>query len=611
MNKRSLIALLPALLLLACKEEKEPVGPPTAVITPYALLNASAHAPASHAGAEERSVLTFIGGSYVQTPRSATEMDMPVYPRFIKTTDGRWLLFYHNGSYDASTGKNSWAGSYCWYAESTDLLNWSNPRSIFPIQRSVQSEYDDVISRYYAGVHPVRLADGRLMAVASYRGSKDMRHRTRDNGLAVRFSSDEGKTWTQERRICVGTNWEPRPLVLSSGRVLIYYTDSRPYVEGVWESALVSSGVSYIYSDDNGATWKPDDPFTDHLPAFRQLRDEKNGVKLYTDQMPGVIELAGGKQLVGTGESNMASGSSSTTDYWVSLARSDKNGDWGPADPDPSGELPAGRQDWEKKFTKGAGPQVEQFRSGETLLTYNDNNTFYMRLGNADATLFGDQLRVFEGASPVGRGFWGSAYIDSHIALLGIGGSGGKTGLGYFLQIGRYYLNHDIDAAARIVTVDGNNKEWPATDHALFVGSASERHATLRAAVSGGKLCFLAELDAFAAEAGERVTVYLADPAGESIAVGDVYLRVSPDGELRSCRYSPGWYNAELGAEAAVAKGENCWLAEFSVPLSALPVRGGEVRVNFAVNCAGDGEQAVRPVSSTETKNWCKIKFDE
>ena len=96
--------------------------------------------------------------------------------------------------------------------------------------------------------------------VSEYRGLTDFRHRVKDNGLAIKTSSDEGKSWTMEKRINVGTCWEPRPLVLPSGRVIIYYTDSCPYIEGVWSSPVISSGVSYIYSDDNGKTWKPDKP---------------------------------------------------------------------------------------------------------------------------------------------------------------------------------------------------------------------------------------------------------------------------------------------------------------------------------------------------------------
>lgn len=609
MMKRYLLPLFSVLLVTSCKEQKvDPAPVPTAVITPWEELNAGDEGVLSHAGRTETSALTLVGGSYLRTTPEMTDMEMPVYPRFIKTTDGRWLIFYHDGVYNASTQKNSWPGNYCAYAESTDLKHWTYVKQVFPKQTGVQSSaYGDVITRYYAGPHPLRLPDGRIMVVASYRGSKDMRHRTLDNGLAIRFSSDEGRTWSTEDRICVGTNWEPRPLLLSSGRIVIYYTDSRPYVEGVWSEALVSSGVSYIYSDDNGATWKPDDPHETHLPAFRQKRDRKDGVDLYTDQMPGVIELLGSRQLVGTGESNMANGNSSTSDYWVSLARSDQNGDWGQATPHPSGELPAGRQDWEKKFTKGAGPQIEQFRSGETVLTYNNNNIVYYRLGDETATVFGDETREFEGDSPKGRGFWSSAYPDGHTLVVGFGGTGGKTGLGYYLQIGRFYLNHDIRAVSREVKVDGNNAEWAKTDHALFVGSAGDMHATLRFSIHDGVLYGLAEMAASKGLAEDNVTVYFADPSKSELSVGDFYLRVTPDGTSRSCRYSPGWYNVPSASTAVSAKGGDGWLAEFSVPLSELPVTGGEVCVNFAVNDSADGLQALRDLSSFNTKNWMHI----
>ena len=595
--------------LAACNGGKEePQTPPEAIITPWNRLNASDEGAASHAGRTGGSALTLIGGSYIRTVREATDMEAPVYPRFIKTTDGRWLMFFHNGSYNTTSQSMSWAGSYCAYAESPDLVNWSYVKQIFPIQRNVQSiAYGDVINRYYAGAHPVRLSDGTLMVVASYRGSIDMRHRTKDNGLAVRFSSDEGRNWTQEMRICVGTNWEPRPLVLSSGRIVIYYTDSRPFVEGVWDDKLVSSGVSYIYSDDNGQSWKPENAHDEHLPAFRQKRDEKDGVSLYTDQMPGVIELLGKKQLVGTGESNMALGNANSTDYWVSLARSDENGDWGQASPHPSGELPAGRQDWEKKFTKGAGPQIEQFRSGETVLTYNNNNYIYFRLGDENGASFGPETRLFEGESPTGRGFWSSCLPDGHMLVAGMGGSGGKNGLGYYLQLGRFYLNHDIRAVKRNVKVDGNNSEWEESDHALFVGSAGNMHATLRCSINGDRLYFLAEMDASQGLPADYACVYFADPSAEELSEGDVYLRVSGNGELRCCRYSPGWYVADIAAEAVAASGSNCWLAECSIPLAALPVRNGELRVNFSVNDSTDGLQAIRSLSVYNTDNWMKL----
>jgi len=37
-------------------------------------------------------------------------------------------------------------------------------------------------------------------------------------------------------------------------------------------------------------------------------------------------------------------------------------------------------------------------------------------------------------------------------------------------MLSQFILNHRINAVRRNVKVDGNNKEWVNTDHALFVG---------------------------------------------------------------------------------------------------------------------------------------------
>ena len=51
------------------------------------------------------------------------------------------------------------------------------------------------------------------------------------------------------------------------------------------------------------------------------------------------------------------------------------------------------------------------------------------------------------------------------------------------VQMAQFVLNHRIDAVKRKVTIDGNNKEWANTDHALFVGSKSQAQGTLRCSI--------------------------------------------------------------------------------------------------------------------------------
>lgn len=89
---RCLSLLLLVFLAASCVKEgglEKVEGP----VTPYYLLNEGGHVPASHAGRTASSVLTPIAGTYSRTLREATQMDMPVYPRFIKTTD--WLSRFH------------------------------------------------------------------------------------------------------------------------------------------------------------------------------------------------------------------------------------------------------------------------------------------------------------------------------------------------------------------------------------------------------------------------------------------------------------------------------------------------------------------------------------
>ena len=601
MARKTELFLLLFFGLLSCGHEADdPVAVRSEGITPYHQLNQGEDVSLEHH--TSLSQLTFVGGSWTLAGREATQMDMPIYPRFIKTTDGRYLMFFHAGTAE------SWAGTYCAYAESADLVNWRYCKQIFPIQRNVQGHYDNVITRYYAGVHPLRLADGRMMAVASYRGSDDMRHKLLDNGLAIKFSSDEGASWSQEMRINVGTNWEPRPLLLPTGRIVIYYTDSRPYVEKVWNSAIISSGVSYIYSDDNGKTWLPEDALNDHPGAFRQLRDSKNGQNVYTDQMPGVICLKGSSLLVGTGESNMAPCSSSVTNYHVSLAYSGPNYDWG--SPETDGSLPADRVN---AAFKGAAPTIEQFPSGEVVLTYNNNNIFYMRTADDRARNFSDEVRFFGTEGIMGKGFWGSVLPDGHVLVAGVGGSGGASGLGYSLQIGQYYLNHDIYAAAHPVKVDGNNAEWPSSGQALFVGSRDKMHATLRASVKESRLYFLAEVENPSWSHGGSeayVSVYLTSSGAGSLAEGDICLKIAFDGTVRVSKWQNGWRNASAEVPCCIQDGSGWSLAEFSIPLSACPsAASGAFKINFGI---GDSIslQSVRPIE-TSTEKWLSLYIKE
>lgn len=616
MNKLRIIFLMLVLAVSCTKPDDNKEGVSKA-ITPYNLLNEGGHKVNSHKGATGNSILTFVGDSYVTPGKSSLELEMTVYPRFLKTNDGRYLMAYHDGIYNIESGSTTWSGRNSYLAESTDMKNWTVIKKIFPSQTNVQSMYGDkIITRSYSGTFLARMADGNIIAASAYMGNYDARHRLLDNGLAVKISKDEGRTWSMEQRLNVGMNWEPCVQVLPEnsnhpGRVIIYYTDSCPYIDAganAWKSAIISTGVSYIYSDDNGITWHPDDLLNNHLHAYRYKRDENATWKVYTDQMPGVIQLNDSKQLVGVSESNMAKCSSTVTDYWIGVHYGEKDGTWG--EPDAEAVMPK-----EKVYPfKGCAPAIHQFASGETLISYNynvdgSNNRFIIRLADETAHNFGEQIKVFEAQPAGGHGFWGESLIDNHILLAAVGGHGGSAGRGYYMQIGQYYLNHNISAASYPVKVDGSNEEWKTTDEALFVGSAGPCHATLRFSSDGTTLYGLAEVDASGSDSGDCVNVYFASREEDSLSENDRWLKVSADGFVRSSYYNgKAWYtDSETLAVAKTCKGEGFYVVEFSLSVASLPVSDGAVKVNYSCVDSKDGTQAIYPVTGTETAKWIEL----
>ena len=430
----------------------------------------------SHASAYQRSCLTMIGETSnlpdTLLYQYASGHTGVCYPRFIKAGENKWLMFYHYGN------EQTWAGNYSYFLTSPNLTDWSFGKKLFALKNSQHSPYYDsaelpeTYRRAYAGTDLCRLPDGRILAVAATRAFSKYQLRPLDNGLAIRYSSDNGVTWTDDQLVMVGTCWEPYPIVLASGRIQIYYTDAQPYYpEGnsIWAggTAVTGSGSSYIYSDDNGSSWHYEDAYGEHLHAFRQIRKTAaNGTKLYTDQMPVVVRLNDGSGLVGAMECLV----DPNNYYTISLAYTGADGDWGAVDA--NGCLPADRTN---NFVQGAAPYITQFPTGETVLVYNRNNVFYYQIGDASGRNFQGERRLLEDT-----GFWGTLKVTGpNTVLAGLGGN--KTLRS--IRVARFWLNHDIKAPRQAITLDGNGDEWTGKE-ALYAGSTGEDQVILRAATS-------------------------------------------------------------------------------------------------------------------------------
>ena len=556
----------------------------------------------SHADMLDRSVLSPIGGTEIKLGESVTKDSRPVYPRFIRTDAGDHLLFYHTGV-TTSSGGTSWAGNECQYLRSADLINWTWEKKLLSAY-AITDCAGKSNKRVYAGANMAKLANGNILLVASTRAVSNYRERNADNGLAIRISHDNGLTWDAEQIVYVGTNWEPMPVVLPSGRIHIYYTDSKKLSEGAFGTGkeVISSGTSYIWSDDNGKTWNGgSNNAAEHLLSFAQVRYEYGSQLIMTDQMPAVIALNNSNKLAAAAESFI--GGANYTSH-ISLAYTDETGSWGT--PDSRGVLPKDRND---NFILGSAPYLVQFPSGESVLAYNRNSVFYMRQGNAEARNFGDELRVFNASSS--DGFWGTLYcIDSHSMVAGIGGSGSV------MQVGQFYLNHAIKASEHAVTADGSNKDWNETDEALYICQLEKAKASLRCSKTGGYVYFAFDVADENVSENDYVSLYLSDASETSLSSTSIRLRASCKGLKDFCKYNGNtWTSANTDIEASArynattnnsSDTDKGYVVEFAIPASALPISAGKLLVNASIHDEGS-DASIVDASGTSTNKWMII----
>lgn len=542
----------------------------TLVFTPIESLNQASQVN-SHAGWTQYSSLMPISGTDVvlESDVLGTGPDYQ-YPRVVKASNGDYLLFYHPSGNGVST-----AGNRSHYLRSSDLQNWTYEKNLFK-PYSITDSQSESNTRAYAGADVVRLPDGKILAVAATRALKNYVDRIPDNGLSIRISADNGATWGDEQLILLGTVWEPFPVVLSSGRIQIYYTD--------YNAATGGTGVSYIYSDDNGATWTPGASEA-HARAFAQVWYLDGGSNpVMTDQMPAVVQLNGTNKLVGAGESKVGTGSSYA--YRISLAYSDESGSWGT--PDANGVLPSTR---DNNFCAGAAPYLIQFPSGETVLTYNLSSLSGLRyrMGDHLAGNFSEEKGLLSGTNL----FWGStALADSHRMIAAIGGNA------QCLKLGQYYLNHAITVSSRTVTLDSRTPEWETGDEAVYLCSFDASKATVRAAANAGYLFLLAEVEDADLSESDYMEMTFVNIENPTPGLTSLRIKANFRGLVQVSRYSGGWQSvsdavtvkAAYDGTATGGDTDHGYLLEVGIPLNLLPMHSGQLLMTCVlsdVNNAG------------------------
>ena len=565
-------------------------------ICPIGTLNAGSAVDDSHADALERSSIMLDYRSYRLLKQDVTGVEVSIYPRMALTPDGECQLFYHKREGTSN------AGNRTYWMTSDDLVTWK-AKGLYTEIFNITDSHGNPNVQGFAGCFPLTLENGNMISVTSTRAVRTVngisyRENKEDAGLAIKRSSDKGKTWSSEfEKIYTGNNWEPFLMQKKNGDIHCYFTDSNENLPGVWNNVYNNSGTALIVSKDNGETW------SEAKRISATLRDSKDSKYLFTNQMPSVIELPSG-ELVGAFESDKAKGGQ-PTDYYISFAYSGTDGEWDEVSATTGG--PTDRLDY---VFPGCAPYLVHFPSGENLVSYNQNSKFCMRMSSdSGAREWGSEVVAF----PESGYFWGSMMpVGTHQVFAAIGGS--SKGM----QVGKFVLNHDITATSRSVEVDGDNKDWDSSDEALFVGSKSQAQMSVRSSVSSDKVYFMFDVLDYRISSNDYVTILTAAPNAEALASGSAIRITASVAGLRSVEaYSGSEWTAVNDVEVTVRTSidgtadsskdeDNGYLIEVAVPKSLLAISDGEIKADFSLFDMAAGEEAVQPVGNP--LSWPKIK---
>ena len=592
--------------LCSCKPQK--AAPEDIVIHSINSLNAGEPVINDHAADWDKSLLEPNYRQYTEVTGDKLRIREANYPRIKKIADDRYILFYQ----DARVARN------IYYSVSSDLKEWGLGLNLFASRSITVNGESDTLC--YSTCDATVLQNGDIMAIASFRSSRNFRRTNEFNGLAMKISSDGGRTWGEEQIIYKGSNWEPQILQLPDGEIQVYFTHGGPKIQpqmeaGIPESEMVpSSGTAIIRSKDNGKTWDPyvmEPPYAAHRVS-QQYAYTKKGIQVFTDQIPCAILLNNTDTIALSMESMFVRDGEDV--LYITTAYSDDN--WAVG----LGLDEEGPADKQENMWHGAAPYLRQFPSGETVLSYNQKR-FQIRLGDSLAREFGDPLFPLNGT-----GRWGSLeLIQSHIVVGTMAYVFEDKSEQNRIMISQNVLNHRIDAPRARIRVDGDNTDWDDATDALFVGSDSQAQAAVRPAKDDDNLYFLVErLDADLSD-GDTVELYLADSGSDTLDTNTLRLTVGPNGLMGAARFDGSDF-AEIeagGIQAAVTlqgtvgndgDEDTGYLVEVAVPRSLLRISNQQLRWNVLLRDRGTDGRVTEDILGTIRWNvpgdWMPLTVD-
>ena len=606
------MALLAAVSLASCKAEgpddggkQIPSESTKLTLTPFEKLNASADAVNSHKDDWAQSVLTLNYRSIVNVGASVLGTDSPSYSRIVKLADGSYILTAH----DYYSGGN---GSTVYWATSKDLVNWTPQGKLFA-SRSVVNARGQEATRLYTNGFGKVLSNGDVLMFASFRttGTYSIWKWRDEQGIEMRRSTDNGKTWSEPYEVYRGPNWEAMMLEDGDGELELYFSESRPWISGS------HSGTSMVRSTDGGRTWLPGlgkEPYRVIRHTWYDAHQER---WLFTDQMPGLIILNDSKCKAGVFESAHDYPVGGSVNFSISFAWSPEDGNWNyieGEEKDGTGldvkTAKVGPADRKIDVWNGSAPSLLQFPSGETVVSYGQDAYQWLRVGDSQARNFGAAGKYLPA-----KGSWSSILLDgTHELITHMRNSTDSKNVG--VTICKLALNHRIAASSHKVVIDGGNSDWVNADDALFAGSKCQAQATLRCAADADNIYFLVECRDENVSKDDYVQVFIAPSDAAKLNAQTLRVKVGLNGLRNQGVYAGNWIEKDLGANAVVrydatlsdaSDVDNGWLTEISVPRSSVKVVDGKVKVNLALFDMEGGEDAIVFTGEKNPQKWITV----
>ena len=518
-------------------------------LTPFIQLNAGEHALGDHSSTLSRSRLVQMKSSMTEYNNDPTAAKPQTYSRIKRLPNGSYMLMWQRGA--ASRSDNN--GMDCHYALGSDIFGWEYKGCLFEHNDNAPGCKGGTVVRYYSCPELLALSNGKIMAVSSFWAPSTYSTQANrgDHGLALKTSSDNGKTWSAESTIYSGQCWEPFLIEMPGGEIHCYFTEARPWISGS------HSGTSLVLSKDGGRNWTPTPAEDPYRVIRKQWYHSTSSMNKFTDQMPVGVNLFGSGRLAFAVE-DVDSESSSSTEHSVAMVYSPGAPGWKYLEGEEVG--PSTRSD--KVGREACAPYLVQFPSGETVLSYSRENgswPYCYKMGDASAKNFGSEKQLL----PQG-GNWSATTVDGSHCLL-VASAYSKA-----VHICRYALNHDIKATSRTVKVDGDNSEWANTDDALYFCKDASTDATLRCSTDGENLYILLEVSSINVTSSDYMSVF----AGSGLKV-----KVGP--KIFSCAKTSvkavTVYSGTLTDSSDIDRG---WLSEISIPLSALKQTSGKISIS-------------------------------